>query len=104
VANHLQAGKTSEGEDGLQTPQMVARAGDLTRYILYSDPDRLTQSEAVGIRVEQVSRLIGCGGDYPRRLTPLRSLAPLVSLQVVGTWPPPERTSGGLLCLLSEYG
>jgi putative nucleotidyltransferase with HDIG domain len=50
VRNHLQAGKISEGEEGLQTPQMVASAGDLTRYILYSDPGRLAHSEAVARR------------------------------------------------------
>ena len=50
MANHLEAGKISEGGEELHTPQMVARAGDLTRYILYSDPARLAHSEAVARR------------------------------------------------------
>jgi hypothetical protein len=33
MANHPQAEKTSEVDEGLQTPQIVARAADLTRYI-----------------------------------------------------------------------
>ena len=41
MANHLQADKTSEVDEGPQTPQMVARAADVTRYLLYSDPDPL---------------------------------------------------------------
>jgi putative nucleotidyltransferase with HDIG domain len=52
VADHLQADKISEIDDGLQTPQMVARAADLTRYLLYSDPDRLAHSQAVARRAE----------------------------------------------------
>jgi len=52
VANHLEAERISEVDDGLQTLQMVARAVDLTRYLLYSDPDRLAHSQAVARRAE----------------------------------------------------
>jgi putative nucleotidyltransferase with HDIG domain len=52
VSHHLQPGKISEGEDGLQTPQIVASAADLTRSILYSDPDRLAHSQAAARQAE----------------------------------------------------
>ena len=55
MANHLQADKTSEVDEGPQTPQMVARAADLTRYLLYSDPDRLAHSQAVARRAESLA-------------------------------------------------
>jgi hypothetical protein len=55
MANHLQADKTSEVDEGPQTPQTVARAADLTRYLLYSDPDRLAHSQAVARRAESLS-------------------------------------------------
>jgi putative nucleotidyltransferase with HDIG domain len=58
VANHLKAERISEVDEGLQTPQMVARAADLTRYLLYSDPDRLAHSQAVARRAEVLARAV----------------------------------------------
>jgi HD superfamily phosphodiesterase len=52
VVNHPQAEKTSEVDEGLETPQIVARAADLTRYIVYSDPHRFAHSQAVARRAE----------------------------------------------------
>jgi putative nucleotidyltransferase with HDIG domain len=52
VANHLQPEKTSQVNEGLQTPQMVASAADLTRHILYSNPDRLAHSQAAARHAE----------------------------------------------------
>jgi hypothetical protein len=52
VANHLQAEKTSQVDEGLQTPQMVASAADLTRSILYFNPDRLAHSQAAARHAE----------------------------------------------------
>ena len=54
MANHLQADKTSEVDEGPQTPQMVGRGADLSRYLLYSDPDRLAHSQAVARRAESL--------------------------------------------------
>ena len=52
MANHLQAEKTSQVDEGLQTPQMVASAADLTRSVLYFNPDRLAHSQAAARRAE----------------------------------------------------
>ena len=52
MANHLQAEKTSQVENGLQTPQIVASAADLTRSILYFNPDRLAHSQAAARHAE----------------------------------------------------
>jgi HD superfamily phosphodiesterase len=46
----LKTEKSSEIEERLQAPQMVAAAADLTRYILEAAPDRLSHSQGVARR------------------------------------------------------
>lgn len=53
MSHQLQAeNETTEIDKRLQTPQMVAVAADLTRYILDSDPARLAHSQAAARRAE----------------------------------------------------
>ena len=52
MSNRLQTDNKSKIEERLQTPQTVAVAADLTRYILDAVPDRFAHSQGVARRAQ----------------------------------------------------
>jgi hypothetical protein len=70
-------------EPGCGDEQRCIFLGNSLGEELGASCDAFAVRESVGNNAEDVSGLVGCGGDYLRSLTPLSSLAPLDSLQVV---------------------